>query len=78
MKTPVETIGRDEGVFSATQFMRENQVHRLPAVDEDGRLIGMVTLDDLLRVLSLELSNLIEGIKLEMAVGPMGETSPVI
>ncbi len=78
MKSPVETIGRDEGVFSATQSMKENQVRRLPAVDEDGRLVGIVTLDDVLRVMSRELSNVMEGIKPEMAVEGMGETFPVI
>jgi len=37
-------------------------------VDEDGRLVGLVTLDDLLRVLGRELSNLLDGIRSEMAV----------
>jgi len=37
-------------------------------VDEDGCLVGIVAIDDLLRVLSTELGNLIEGIASEMAV----------
>jgi len=66
MSTPPVTVGRDEGVFDTTQTMKEAGVRRLPVVDDDNHLVGIVTLDDLLRVLSRELSNLIEGIKPEM------------
>jgi CBS domain-containing protein len=66
MSTPVQTIYQDEGVFDTTQAMMSAGVRRLPVVDEDGRLVGIVTLDDLLRVLSRELSNLTDGIKPEM------------
>ncbi len=68
MATPAETIGRKEGVFAATRAMLESKVRRLGVVDEDGQLVGIVTLDDLLRLLSRELSNLMEAIAPEMAV----------
>jgi CBS domain-containing protein len=68
MTAPVKTVGRDDGIFDTTQSMREYAVRRLPVVDNEGRLVGLVTLDDLLRVLSRELSNLVEGIRSEMAV----------
>jgi CBS domain-containing protein len=68
MATPVETIGNKEGVFAATGAMRDANVRRLVVVDDDGRLVGIVTLDDLLRLLSRELANLVEGISPEMQV----------
>jgi CBS domain-containing protein len=68
MTTPIQTVRREEGVFAATQRMREVNVRRLPVVDEGGSLVGIVTLDDLLRMLSRELSNLVEGIKPEFVV----------
>jgi CBS domain-containing protein len=37
-------------------------------VDREDRLVGIVTLDDLLRFLAQELDNLAEGIKHEMEV----------
>lgn len=40
----------------------------LPIVDPEGRRVGLVCLDDLLRFLGRELSNLGEGIKHEMVV----------
>jgi CBS domain-containing protein len=46
----------------------EHAVRRLPVVDEDGRLVGLVSLDDLLLLLSSEMRNLAEGIHAEIAV----------
>jgi CBS domain-containing protein len=66
MSAPVKTVDRDEGVFDTTRAMMDAKVRRLPVVGEDDRLVGIVTLDDLLEVLSRELSNLIAGIKPEM------------
>jgi len=58
MSTPVETVGRDDGVFDTTRSMMESGVRRLPVLDENDHLVGLVTLDDFLRVLARELSNL--------------------
>jgi CBS domain-containing protein len=68
MTTPVETIAAGEGVFQATQAMREHHVRRLVVVDDEDEVVGIVTLDDLLRLLSRELSNLAEGISPEVQV----------
>ena len=68
MTCPVDTIRDDEGVYNATQKMMELGVRRLPVVDEIGRLVGIVTLDDLLSLLSRELRNVAEGVRAEVAV----------
>lgn len=68
MHQPVTVVNRDEGVFDTTQSMREAGVRRLPVVDDDGWLVGLVTLDDLLRLLVRELSNVVEGISQEMEI----------
>jgi CBS domain-containing protein len=36
----------------------QENVRRLPVVGDDGRVVGIVTLDDLVRLLSAELGNL--------------------
>ena len=64
----VLAIPEDMSFYAATTFMRERQVRRLPIVDREDRLVGIVTLDDLLRFLGRELYNLAEGIKHEMEV----------
>ncbi len=65
MTCPVETISGDEGVYNATQKMMELAVRRLPVVNYMGNLIGLVSLDDLLLLLSRELHQLAEGIQAE-------------
>jgi CBS domain-containing protein len=52
------TVPETTGVFEAIQFMRDKAVRRLPVVDGQGALIGIVALDDLLSLLADELSEL--------------------
>lgn len=50
------TVKESLGVFEAIQYMRAKAVRRLPVVDEQGALVGILTLDDLLQLLSEELA----------------------
>jgi len=68
MTSPVETIRIDEGVYNATQKMMELAVRRLAVVNHVGSLVGIVTLDDVLSLLSRELRNVAEGVRAEVAV----------
>ena len=47
-------------VFEALETLSESQIRRLPIVDDDGRLQGIVTLDDLLVFLGNKLSDALE------------------
>ena len=49
------TVKESTGIFEAIQYMRQKAVRRLPIVNESGGLIGILTLDDLLELLSEEL-----------------------
>jgi CBS domain-containing protein len=49
MTAPARTIGRERQVAEAAKRMLEEKVNRLPVVDEDDRLIGIVTRADLVR-----------------------------
>jgi len=51
-------VGSDDGVMDTVRAMHEASVRRVPVVDEDGGLVGIVTMDDLLVMLATELSNL--------------------
>lgn len=48
----------DDGLAEAVKAMSESGVRRLPVVTADGALFGIVTLDDVLRVLAGELGAL--------------------
>lgn len=47
MTAHVATIGEDDSVREALDLMTEKRVHRLPVVDAEGVLIGMLSLSDL-------------------------------
>jgi CBS domain-containing protein len=68
MTRSVLAIPDDADVFTATKYIRECEVRRLPIVDREDRLVGMVTLDDLLGRLGRELCDLAEGIRHEAEV----------
>lgn len=50
-------------VFEAIRRLEEEEVRRLPIVNEEGHLAGIVTLDDILVLLSTELGNLTSVVK---------------
>jgi signal-transduction protein with cAMP-binding, CBS, and nucleotidyltransferase domain len=68
MTCPVETIRDDDGLYRATQRMMELRVRRLPVVNKHGSLVGLISLDDLLQLISHELQNMAEGVRAETAV----------
>lgn len=55
--TPV-TLHTDDGLFEATAKMHEHSVRRMPVVDSEGELAGIVTLDDLMVLFTDELDHL--------------------
>lgn len=58
MTETLATVRTDAGVLEATEAMAENAVRRMPVVDGMGALAGIVTLDDLVVLLTTELDNL--------------------
>lgn len=60
MVSDFATVKENTGVFESIQYMRVKGVRRLPVVTADGTLIGIVTLDDLLALLSEELDALVK------------------
>lgn len=58
MTTGLATAREDEGIWDVVRRMRERGVRRLPVVNAQGGLEGLVTADDLLDLLAAELSDL--------------------
>ena len=59
-------VQESTGIFDTIQYMRRKAVRRSPVIDDRGGLIGIVTLDDLLQLLSEELSELAKLVKREI------------
>ena len=58
MADALVTVDPDRGVLDAIEIMHEHSVRRLPIVDSAGAMAGIVTLDDLVRLLAEELETL--------------------
>jgi len=54
----VVTVREDLGVFECIQKMRSRGVRRMPVVDAQDNLVGIVSVDDLIQLLGQELSEL--------------------
>lgn len=57
MSVDVETIGPETPVSEAAREMLRHQVHRLPVVDQQGKLLGIISTMDILAVLAEGTSN---------------------
>jgi CBS domain-containing protein len=58
MGSGVATVRESEGLFEALRYMRDKGVRRMPVVDRDGGLAGILTMDDLLELLAEEMTEL--------------------
>jgi CBS domain-containing protein len=56
MSAPVIVAHENEGIIETLRRMRTSSIRRLPVVREDGTLLGIVSSDDLLKLLATELS----------------------
>lgn len=51
-------VQENTGVYEAICHMRDQGVRRMPVVGKDGSLVGILTVDDLLELLALEMGAL--------------------
>lgn len=73
-----DIIGRDPAVIHenmplgvVSKMMRRLCVRRLPVVDDGERIVGVITADDLLRLLSREVSMLGEAVAAQARIGDL-------
>jgi CBS-domain-containing membrane protein len=74
MRSPAVTVGRTASVARAARLMRRRGVRRLPVVDDAGRLVGIVTRADLVRIVDRPDLALTREVR-DLVVGELG-TSP--
>ena len=67
MSAPVTSVQEDASLAEALAVMRGKRIRRLPVVNRAGGLFGMVTSDDLLNLLSAELS-MLSGLIVEQTI----------
>jgi CBS domain-containing protein len=65
MTTPLATVSESDDILDALAKMRERGVRRLPVVDGDGTLAGIVSVDNLLEAMAEQLDSIVRVIKAE-------------
>ena len=58
MSKAPECVREDTPIETALSYMRAGPFRRLPVVDDDGKLLGLVSLDDVLDLLSEEFNEI--------------------
>ena len=51
MSKPLITINQNSSIKEVTDLMQQNNIRRLPIVDDKGKLVGIITAKDILRSL---------------------------
>lgn len=59
-------IREDEGILDATRILSRRGVRRLPVVGRNGKLVGIVSVDDLLMLLGSELHHIASALASEL------------
>ncbi|WP_254765797.1 CBS domain-containing protein [Salinilacihabitans rarus] len=59
MSPELRTVDRDAGFYRATELMNNHSIRRLPIVDGDGALVGIITADDLSELVADEHGELV-------------------
>jgi len=75
MSTAIVTLGATADVREAVRIFSEHAFRRLPLVEE-GRMVGMLTVDDLLMNVVSDLGNLVRPITGEVIFGHPEPTTP--
>lgn len=62
MSSPVVTVQENAGFVETLRLMRNHKVRRMPVVTATGALFGIVTADDIINLLTMELSMMADAI----------------
>lgn len=65
MVPDIFTVKENTATYEAIELMRRKTVRRLPVVDESGELVGILTLDDALQILSEQILDVAKLVRYE-------------
>jgi CBS domain-containing protein len=68
MSRELVTVDEERAVKAAVVLMRKHGVRRLPVTGEDGRLVGVLSLDDVLGAIAADLQELVDAIRTERTI----------
>ncbi|KTD56988.1 CBS domain protein [Legionella santicrucis] len=62
---PFSSIFENDNLLDALELMHSKRIRRLPVVDNDKTLIGIITLDDFIEILTENMAKVVDVIKLQ-------------
>ncbi|KTD41322.1 CBS domain-containing protein [Legionella parisiensis] len=62
---PFTCIFENDSLFDALDMMHSKKIRRLPVVDNENSLIGIITLDDFIEILAETMVNVVDVVKLQ-------------
>lgn len=77
MRSPVVTLPHGTPVAEAARLLQLHRVRRLPVVGEDGKLAGMLSVDDLIPLIARELSGISDAIEAQRPPEPPSQVQTV-
>ena len=66
MRKRPAVIGADEGIFDAVRAFAKTGVRRLPVVAKDGKMVGIISMDDVLMLLGNEMGHIASALSAEL------------
>jgi CBS domain-containing protein len=63
---PLTVAGGESSLHAGLDIMQMNGIRRLPIVDRSGRLVGIVTLDDIMRALARDIGSVADVVEQEI------------
>lgn len=66
MSHSIVTAGEHDALFDAVETMRRRGVRRLIVVDASGRLVGLLSMDDVMAVLAEQMTDIAKAIDIEI------------
>lgn len=70
MAQEIVVLHQDRDLFEATRIMSEQGIRRIPVVDDDGKLAGILSIDDVMMVFGRELSHLAGTVAYGLSAAP--------
>lgn len=78
MSSPVVTIGAEAELRDSFGVFHENAIRRLAVVDDDGRFVGILSIDDLLVDVVADLAELVRPVTAEVLFPHRDSAVPVV